>query len=88
MMEPKPLNDLAAKWERSARRKFLDASQEKTPEGKRALEHCAICYLNCAHELSEALTHIEDSSVSREKMQAIANSIITTRSPLFGRIIR
>jgi hypothetical protein len=49
------LDELIANWEHHARRKWYDAEREKNPMGKKLIEHGAICYQNCARELSEAL---------------------------------
>ena len=47
--------DLAERWKARARRKFKDAAGEKDAMGKRLIEHGAMCYLNAAKELEEAL---------------------------------
>lgn len=50
------LTDLACHWENIARRKWIDSEAEDDPMGKRLIEHGAMCYQNCARELSEVLT--------------------------------
>lgn len=62
-----PLMDLADRWRRQARRKFMDADREKRPEGKRALEHCAMCVSNCADDLMEVLTFLSLEPSATEK---------------------
>lgn len=54
-METEGLNCLVAQWKHLAKCKFQSAQHEKDPMGKRLIEHGAICYLNCARELKEAL---------------------------------
>lgn len=49
------LSEIADNWLRIARRKFVDAETETEPEGKRLVEHGALCYMNCADELKAAL---------------------------------
>lgn len=49
------LDTLAAAWEHTARRKFLDAEGESSEAGRRFIEHGAMCYFNCAQELKAAL---------------------------------
>lgn len=48
--------DVIVRWERIACRKFHDAEQETDCKGRRLIEHGAMCYVNCARDLREALT--------------------------------
>ena len=54
-MADERLENLQARWRALARRKFQGATQEKNSMGKKLIEHGAMCYLNCALELNEAL---------------------------------
>lgn len=49
------ISGLPAKWEGTARRKFIDAAREENEMGKKLIEHGAMCYFNCAQELKKAL---------------------------------
>lgn len=60
--ETRTLEALAEEWERVARGKFSDAEHEKTDFGRRFIEHGAMCYVNCAQALREALGTMEGHS--------------------------
>lgn len=45
---------LAQQWEMRARRKFTDAADEEDAQGKRMIEHGAVCYFNAAAETRSA----------------------------------
>jgi hypothetical protein len=49
------LISLINEWQNSARNRFRAAEQEKDEFGKRFIEHGAMCYFNCSHELRKAL---------------------------------
>ena len=56
------ISDLVRQWEDISRRKFISAKQQhdiaERPTGTQFIEHGAICYLNCARELREALSSL------------------------------
>ena len=54
---------IADNWLRIARRKFVDAETE-AGDGKRLVEHGAMCYFNCAEEL-KAVLDVCESQVSQ-----------------------
>ena len=59
----KRLSNLADKFELIAHQKFCSAKNQKNtvkrqPTGKEFIEHGAICYLNCANALREALSSL------------------------------
>lgn len=58
------LDDLVKDWHHNAARKFEDAKFEKTGHGRRALEHAAMCYFNCAQELKKVLASSPRPSAS------------------------
>jgi len=51
---------LRDEWNRRARRAFLDAETEEDLMGRRLIEHGAMCYFNCAMEITEALRKEHD----------------------------
>jgi hypothetical protein len=53
--ELRTLEDLIARWEHSARRKFFDARVETSEVGRRFLRNAAMGYFNCAQDLRKAL---------------------------------
>ncbi len=58
---------LIEKWEGAARRAFKSAEHQKDdpakrPSGRKFIEHGAICYGNCAHDLREALSSLSPSA--------------------------
>lgn len=61
-IKKKRLEELIEKWNHSARRAFYDAEREQDPMGKRLIEHGAMCYFNCATELTAALASLSSES--------------------------
>jgi hypothetical protein len=59
---------LIEKWNHSARRAFCDAEREQNMMGKRLIEHGAMCYFNCANDLTEALASFlpHPSAIAKE----------------------
>ena len=58
---------LAESWENMARRKWADAEKEKDLMGKKLIEHGALCYQNCAHELRGALASLSPAVSAKEE---------------------
>ena len=57
------LIQLADKWEKTARHKFMSADNQyddvkKRPTAKIFIEHGAMCYFNCAQELRKVLSSL------------------------------
>jgi hypothetical protein len=59
---------LIEKWNQWSRRAFYDAEREQDPMGKRLIEHGAMCYFNCATDLTEALASLspQPSAIAKE----------------------
>lgn len=51
-MTPETISELITEWRRRSQRRFHDAQFAKTEFEKKALEHAAMIYFNCAAELS------------------------------------
>ena len=50
------LNKLIKNWENIAKFAFLSAKRQTGSFDKRFIEHGAMCYINCASELKQALS--------------------------------
>ncbi len=55
---------LIDKWNQKARRAFRSAETEPDVMGKRLIEHGAMCYFNCANDLTEVLASLSPQSLA------------------------
>lgn len=49
------LSALLVRWDQQIKRRMGSAQQEKADQGRRFIEHGAVCIFNCAMELRQAL---------------------------------
>lgn len=60
---------LTEKWEGLAKRAWYDAENESCHMGKKLIEHGAMTYQTCAHELRECLDSLLQLSITQEEGQ-------------------
>lgn len=56
------LLSLVSKWRNIAKRKFKDSENERETQGKRLIEHGAMCYFNAYRELEEIINSSQSDS--------------------------